>query len=197
MIKNRNSYRPCKTTEQCPQRFALIGIAIRHSGQSFVIDAGASSFFFILFKPRISMNIAKATIMKSIMVLMKTPYFSNTAGPATVASLSVIEKPLKSRPPIIIPSGGISTSATNELMIFPNAAPMIIPIAMSTTLPRIANVLNSFIIDIVTLLSKKMIYPMIEHGDWIIDIILIILAKKVAISLIKVKSPNFFVDLLS
>jgi hypothetical protein len=38
---------------------------------------------------------------------------------------------------------------------------------------------------------------MIAHGDWIIDIILIILAKKVAISLIKVKSPNFFVDLLS
>src|ERR1700730_9179885 len=35
------------------------------------------------------------------------------------------------------------TSATSELMIAPNAVPMITPTARSTTLPRIANFLNS------------------------------------------------------
>jgi len=35
------------------------------------------------------------------------------------------------------------TSLTKELTIFPNAAPMIISTAIATTLPRIANALNS------------------------------------------------------
>src|SRR5690242_14996490 len=38
---------------------------------------------------------------------------------------------------------GITISATSELTIPPNAAPMITPTARSTTLPRIANFLNS------------------------------------------------------
>ena len=41
------------------------------------------------------------------------------------------------------PSGGITTSATNDETIFPNAAPMITPTAKSTTLPLTANSLNS------------------------------------------------------
>jgi hypothetical protein len=42
------------------------------------------------------------------------------------------------------PMGGMSTSSTNEVTIFPKAAPITIPIARSTTLPRITNSLNSF-----------------------------------------------------
>src|SRR4029077_163757 len=42
------------------------------------------------------------------------------------------------------PIGGMRISPTNDVMIFPNAAPMIMPTAISRTLPRIANSLNSF-----------------------------------------------------
>src|SRR6187399_3064069 len=48
---------------------------------------------------------------------------------------------------------GMIRSATSELTIAPNAAPMITPTARSTTLPRIANFLNSS--SIVTLRSEK------------------------------------------
>ena len=41
--------------------------------------------------------------------------------------------------------GGISTSFTKDDTILPNAPPMMIPTAMSITLPRIAKALNSFI----------------------------------------------------
>jgi hypothetical protein len=43
--------------------------------------------------------------------------------------------------------GGMMTSWTNELTMVPKAAPMMIPTAISTTFPRIANSLNSFSID--------------------------------------------------
>ena len=46
-------------------------------------------------------------------------------------------------PPVIQPIGGMITSLTSELTILPNAPPMTIPTAMSITLPRIANALNS------------------------------------------------------
>src|SRR5262245_16451599 len=55
---------------------------------------------------------------------------------------------LKSMPPVARPIGGMSTSETIELTIFPNAAPMMTPIAMSTTLPRCTNALNSATIPI-------------------------------------------------
>ena len=35
-------------------------------------------------------------------------------------------------------------SPTNDVMILPNAAPMMMPTAMSSTLPRVANSLNAF-----------------------------------------------------
>jgi hypothetical protein len=41
------------------------------------------------------------------------------------------------------PTGGMRTSLTNELTILPKAAPMTMPTAMSITLPRTANSLNS------------------------------------------------------
>jgi hypothetical protein len=44
--------------------------------------------------------------------------------------------------------GGISTSSTRLLTMVPKAPPMMMPTAMSTTLPRMAKVLNSFNIGI-------------------------------------------------
>jgi hypothetical protein len=41
--------------------------------------------------------------------------------------------------------GGMTTSDTKEETIFPNAAPMITPTAISTTFPLTANSLNSWI----------------------------------------------------
>src|ERR1700694_5615396 len=41
------------------------------------------------------------------------------------------------------PIGGMITSSTSEDTIFPKAAPTITPTAKSTTLPRMANSLNS------------------------------------------------------
>src|SRR3954464_6900577 len=41
------------------------------------------------------------------------------------------------------PIGGMMISFTNDVTIFPNAPPMTTPTAMSTTLPFIANSLNS------------------------------------------------------
>ena len=42
----------------------------------------------------------------------------------------------KSTPPRARPIGGISTSAASELMIVPNAAPMMMPTGMSSMLPK-------------------------------------------------------------
>src|SRR5512141_2523550 len=50
----------------------------------------------------------------------------------------------KSTFPKTSPIGGIRTSETSVPMIVPKAAPMMMPTAMSTTFPRMANSLNSF-----------------------------------------------------
>src|SRR5213079_914257 len=50
----------------------------------------------------------------------------------------------KSSPPVSKPIGGIRISFTSEVMILPNAAPMMTPTARSMALPLIANSLNSF-----------------------------------------------------
>ena len=49
----------------------------------------------------------------------------------------------KSSPPVTAPMMGVMTSPTSEFTIDENAAPMITPMARSTTLPRNANFLNS------------------------------------------------------
>src|SRR6266446_479499 len=49
----------------------------------------------------------------------------------------------KSTWPRARPMGGITMSSTSDDTIFPKAAPIMIPTAMSSTLPRIANSLNS------------------------------------------------------
>ncbi len=51
----------------------------------------------------------------------------------------------KSSPPVMAPMMGMMTSPTSELTMAPKAAPpMMTPTARSTTLPFIANSLNSF-----------------------------------------------------
>ena len=50
---------------------------------------------------------------------------------------------LKSKPPIIIETTGITTSLTRELTIAVKALPMMIPTARSMTEPRLMNSLNS------------------------------------------------------
>src|SRR5208282_1232436 len=57
----------------------------------------------------------------------------------------------KSTFPRMRPKGGIRMSPTSDVMIFPNAAPMMMPTAMSSTLPRIANSLNSLNMSCVSL----------------------------------------------
>jgi PPM family protein phosphatase len=128
---------------QCPQRVALIGMLIWQYGQSFVVGAAATTGFFSRFIALMTTKMAKATIRKSITVLMNTPYLIATAGESPDASLIMRARLEKSTLPNSTPMGGITTSATNDETILPNAAPMMMPTAMSTTLPFIAKSLNS------------------------------------------------------
>ena len=50
----------------------------------------------------------------------------------------------KSTPPVRTPIGGMMMSSTSDLTMVEKAAPMMTPTAMSMTLPRSANSLNSF-----------------------------------------------------
>src|SRR5262245_40561723 len=50
----------------------------------------------------------------------------------------------KSTPRVARPIGGMITSFTSEFTTVVNAAPMMMPTAMSSTLPRAMNFLNSF-----------------------------------------------------
>jgi hypothetical protein len=73
---------------------------------------------------------------------MNAPYLIRTSLP--VGSFpNPIARSEKLKPPINLPSVGMNMSPTREETIFPNAAPMITPTARSTTLPFIANSLNS------------------------------------------------------
>ena len=126
----------------------------------------ASCFRFSLFRPRMTRKIANATITKSSTVLMKMPYLMIGAPAASAsATLAKVEpivrftnKLLKSTLPISNPIGGMMTSLTSDVTILPNAAPMMMPTAMSMTLPRIANSLNSFSI-VVSPLRRLTVAP--------------------------------------
>ena len=60
------------------------------------------------------------------------------------AGFKCITRFLKFTPPIKRPIGGMMMSLTNEETILPKAPPIIIPTAISTTLPFMAKALNSF-----------------------------------------------------
>ena len=65
------------------------------------------------------------------------PASSSTSGFSTIFSCP------RSTPPMSRPISGMNTSFTREVVILPNAVPMITPTAISMTLPRMANSLNS------------------------------------------------------
>ena len=96
-------------------------------------------------------NMQNAIIKKSITEFKKSP-IAITGTPSAFASASVdtgvelsgMKKFDKSIPPISNPIGGIIMFSTNDDTIFPNAEPIITPIAMSIMFPRIAKSLNSF-----------------------------------------------------
>jgi hypothetical protein len=50
----------------------------------------------------------------------------------------------KSMPPVMTPIGGMMMSSTSDFTMVEKAAPMMMPTAISTTLPLSANSLNSF-----------------------------------------------------
>ena len=99
----------------------------------------------------IAMNSTNATIMKLITLLMKTPDIQRRRaglprlGERIVAAapFSVMKMLQKSTPPVTTPIGGMMMSSTSDLTMVEKAAPMMMPTAMSTTLPRSANSLNS------------------------------------------------------
>lgn len=102
--------------------------------------AGSSSFFFLpmLFKPLTAlttMNRQRAVIKKVIRALMKLPKLN--PGPIP---LRAAKPPSGTRKPMI----GVKMSPTSEETIAVNAAPIIIPIAKSRTLPLEIKSLNSF-----------------------------------------------------
>src|ERR1017187_6121750 len=140
---------------QCGHRVALIGISEIQYSHNLVDGAGvgaAASLRCSEFMALTATNMHNATMRKSITVLINEPYAS-TAAPAALASARdlkgplllsrLMNKSLKLTLPIALPIGGMMMSLTAEVTILPNAPPMITPTARSTTLPRIANSLNS------------------------------------------------------
>src|SRR3954464_5805910 len=57
--------------------------------------------------------------------------------------LSSTNRLAKSTLPMASPMGGMMTSSTNDFTMVPNAPPMMMPTARSSTLPRNAKALNS------------------------------------------------------
>src|SRR6187401_305115 len=80
--------------------------------------------------------------------------------PTSLAALIVVyvlpssatNRSLKFTPPVANPTIGIKMSLTAEPTTAPNAPPMTTPTAMSTTLPRSANALNSLNIPMIRFL---------------------------------------------
>src|SRR6204780_1014537 len=73
---------------------------------------------------------------------MNAPYLKSTGAPLGLVPICPARS-VKSTPPIASPMGGMMTSATREFTILPKAPPITTPTARSTTLPFIANSLNS------------------------------------------------------
>ena len=92
-----------------------------------------------------SRNMAKATMMKSRITASRLPMprVTGSAPAATAVLLRMIFHWVRSMPPGMRPMSGMMMSLTREVVILPKAAPMTTPMAMSRTLPRMANSLNS------------------------------------------------------
>ena len=94
-------------------------------------------------------NTISATSRKSITVVRNVPMPMTTASFATspasfkTAGESVMLSCVRSMSPISQPMSGMNTSPTRLVVILPKAVAMMTPMAMSMTLPREMNSLNS------------------------------------------------------
>ena len=77
------------------------------------------------------------------MFWMRAPYLIATSPAASVAGLRIILNSWKSILPMRRPTTGLMMSFTTDCTIAVKAAPTTIPTAMSRTLPRMMNFLNS------------------------------------------------------
>ena len=98
--------------------------------------------FFNLLMARIMIKITIAMTRKSNTACKKEPYLSSASRhPSAHRTPNHCQSGLTNHRSAS--AGGMTTSPTSEETILPNAAPMMIPTAMSTTLPFMANSLNS------------------------------------------------------
>ena len=84
-----------------------------------------------------------------MMALMKVPISMTTASlttssPSITASFRTMFRRSRSTPPKMQPIRGMRTFCTSVVVMAPKAVAMITPTAMSITLPRMMNSLNSF-----------------------------------------------------
>ena len=120
---------------QCGQRVALMSISLMQKGHFLVVGAAGSSFLapkdVTLFTAFSRQNRMNAIIMK-----LTTEEMKEDANPDTSWSEYVA-------PPVSTLRTGLMKLSVKEVTIPEKAPPIITPIAMSMTLPRRANVLNS------------------------------------------------------
>ncbi len=124
-------------------------ISVRSSTSVGPAAAAGAGFFILLSGFTTKKNIANATMRKFTSTVRNDPYFKVTGSHIIAGSESVsVEKSIF---PNTQPIAGIIKSSTREVTILPNAAPITTQTARSTTLPFIANSLNSLTI----LIRKK------------------------------------------
>src|SRR5580704_15803872 len=125
---------------QWAQRFASIGISLRHTGHFLVVgSAGAGAFRMRAIRRFTGVTTKKytaaATSKKETPALTKSPR-------ANMLPLTVNLMAEKSGLPTIAAISGVSRSLVKAETTAANAAPMTTPTAMSITLPRRMNCLN-------------------------------------------------------
>src|SRR5580704_932294 len=131
---------------QWAQRFASIGISLRHSGHFLVVgSAGAGAFRMRAIRRFTGVTTKKytaaATSTKETPALTKSPR-------ANMLPLMVNLMAEKSGLPTIAAISGVSRSLVKADTTEANAAPMTTPTAMSITLPRRMNCLNPLSMDL-------------------------------------------------
>jgi hypothetical protein len=145
---------------QNAQRRAAAGISDAHSVQVFVVGVSSaprcrrSSSAFIGFTTK--RKIASAISRKLISAFRKSPY-RTSASPTENVAVEKSGTPTR-------PSSGVRTSATNDVMTAPNAAPMTTAIARSTTFPRMMNSRNSLTMRLLLRLRSSTVSAKHSHG---------------------------------
>lgn len=120
---------------QCGQRVALISISLIQNGHFLVVGAAGSSFL----APRevtLFTALSRQKRMKAMMMKFTTDAMNEDANPDTSWSVYVA-------PPVSTLRIGLMKLSVKEVTIPEKAPPIITPTAMSMTLPRRANALNS------------------------------------------------------